>query len=106
MRKTLAPIILFLLIFDINSNAQPPDRKITTDTISVGDTICFSDSISKYVVEFIRPDGKIVTMRGNTSCIAASSRFKSGTRIYVTELVAVNRSGVKTRLEKRSYYVK
>jgi hypothetical protein len=86
--------------------AQPPDSIKRLDTLAAGDTICFGDTVTQYVAEFIFPTGKTMTVHGVTHCIDASSRAPTGTRIYVKEIIAVNRFGKKVRLKKQSYYVK
>lgn len=98
--------ILIFLVFATRSNAQPGDSIKRVDTLFVGDTLCFADSISSYVAEFVFPGGQVMTVRGVTNCVEATSRSKSGTRVYVTELIAETRDGKKVRLKRRSYYIK
>jgi hypothetical protein len=104
--KIALPIFTLLILLTTRVNAQPGDSIIRPDTLQAGDTLCFADTITQYVAEFMYPNGKDATVHGVTNCIDAASRAPSGTRIYVKEIVGVNRFGKKVRLKKRYYYVK
>ena len=99
-------IFIFVLVNGTFLRAQPPDSIIVPDTLLAGDTIIFGDTVTAYVAEFYFPNGKNMTVHGVTNRVDASSHSPSGTRIYVSDLKAVNRFGKRVRLRKQYYYVK